>query len=347
MAQGGRFAPALVDFTQGENRAMHILSILFPPGNTSRRQWVLTFLAVFAIIIPSAYLGRDVITPAIAQAQAEERGLDTSSGPTGNWEYWSLYRRTQALCTGWCAAGGVVLGIGLCMSLEHLLEKRDRRMALPRNDLERWILGTYANFALYYGNVPERMEEKGPMKFLSHRANRDAVWTYNPNTPLYLGGRPRDEENQKMAAQDLKDSWNINGLQGLLDVVEYMSAGEGLAQCGDQAGRAWQLCRSAQLLGLAYLAGWLSREEMVSRSCLVGKTIQGTFRDWEEMNDSYMAGYERWARRNRLSQGMIQARQRIQRDLQSRKDSPYRLPWLLNLEPSYWVRRGKMERNLG
>lgn len=326
---------------------MNFLTLLFPPGNTSRRQWVLTFLMVFLIIIPSAYLGRDVIAPAVCRAQAEERGLDTSAGPQGNWEYYTLYKHTRAVCTGWCAAGGVVLGIGLCMFSEHLLKKRDHRAGLPRNDLERWILGTYANFALYYASFPDEMEEKGPMKALSRQANRSAALIYGPGTPLYLGGRLRDEGNRKRVIRDLKDSWDINNLQDLLSTVEYMSAGPGLTDCPDQAARAWQLCRSTQLLGLAYVAGWLTREEMTRRSCAVCRTIQTTFRDWNELNQSYIEGYTRWAFRNGMSQGMIDLRRRIQRDLQTRKDSPSRLNWQLPLDPDYWARRTRMEKNLG
>ena len=326
---------------------MHILTILFPPGNTSRRQWVLTFLAVFLIIIPSAYLGRDVIAPAAARSQAEAQGLDTSGGPTGNWEYWSLYKRNLAVYTGGCAAGGVVLGIALCMFLERQLKKRDHRNGLPRNDLERWILGTYANFAIYYANLPDELEEKGLWKPLSRQANRNATWRYNPRTPLYLGGRLRDRASQSMTDRALRSSWDIKNLQELLDAVEYMSAGAGFSDCRDQAGRAWQLCRSTQLLGQAYLVGWLTREEMVRRSCQVGRTIQNTFRDWDELNQSYVTGYERWAVRNGISQQLIQVRRQIQQDLRSRRDSPCRLPWQLNLDPEYWTRRTRMEKNLG
>ena len=326
---------------------MNFLSLLFPPGNTSRRQWVLTFLAVFLVIIPSAYLGRDVVAPAVCQAQAEKQGLDTSTGPQGNWEYWSLYKRTRALCTSWCAAGGVVLGIGLCMFLEHLLKKRDQQVGQPRNNLERWILGTYANFAVYYASFPDELEEKGPMKALSRQANRNASLVYLPNTPLYLGGRLRDEANRKMVIRDLKKSWDINNLQDLLTTVDYMSAGPGLTDCPDQAARAWQLCRSTQLLGLAYAAGWLNREEMVRRSCGVCRTIQTTFQDWDELNRSYLEGYTRWAFRSGHSQNMIDFRRRIQKDLQTRRDSPYRLNWHLPLDPEYWVRQGRMVKNLG
>ena len=324
-----------------------LLSLLFPPGNTSRRQWVLTLLAVFLIMIPSADLGRDVAAPAVCRAKAEAQGLDTSSGPQGSWEYWTLYKRTRAACTGWSAAGGVVLGIGLCMFFDRLLSRRDQRSSQPKHDLERWLLGTYANFALYYACFPDELEEKGPWKSLSRRENRNAPWLYQPGLPLYLGGRPKSEGNRNMVRRDLQQSWNINTLQDLLDSVAFMSAGEGFSGCPDQAARAWQLCRSTQLLGQAYLAGWLTREEMVRRSCAVGRTIQGTFRDWEELTRSYLEGYTRWAFRSGVSQGMLDWRRRIQEDLWRREDCPWRLPWLLPLEPERWEKRRKLEQNLG
>ena len=83
------------------------------------------------------------------------------------------------------------------------------------------------------------------------------------------------------------------------------------------------------------------------RSCGVCRTIQTTFRDWDELNRGYLEGYTRWAFRSGHSQNMIDFRRRIQKDLQTREDSPYRLNWHLPLDPEYWVRRGRMEKNMG
>lgn len=443
---------------------LRFLSLLFPPGNTSIRQWVITFLAVFLVIIPSVYIGREVVAPAVYQAELEELDLDTSPGSVGSpwdggvpavteaaemkegerfalqvletrrlggggdshaggflggayyaavtlndgtvmairynipaktselipgedyyakehhvlvtypvgtlrpwpdeaaqadaeaadWLTWRLgwldaegdfgaeppnEKGIRARCTGAAAAAGVLLGIALCMALDGLLKRRDCRAAMPKNDLERWILGTYANFAVYYST----MERQGRRKWLYRRF----LGYYRPGGPLLLGGRPRDEESRQMTRESLKQSWGVKNLRELLDAVAYMSAGAGFAGCRDQAERAWQLCRSTQLLGLAYTAGWLSREEMAERSCAVGKTIQTVFRDWNELNDCYQAGYERWAVRAKVPREVILLRRRIRQDLEKRRDSPCRLPWLLPLDPDCWARRAGQERDLG
>lgn len=196
----------------------------------------------------------------------------------------------------------------------------------PRNDVELWLVGTYAIWGQFYAGLFPQW--------------RDAA----EKGPFHIGAVPRTPETVEEMKGTLDESWDITSYQELLDTVEYMSTGPGFQNCVNQAGRAWELCRSMQLLGCAYLVEWCGREEMVCRSCAVGKLIQSTFHSWDELCQSFLDGFAAW----RLSGGMpreaaqaaVQKRADIYWLLKRRKDSPYSLPWLLELDP----RQGKARR---
>ena len=135
----------------------------------------------------------------------------------------------------------------------------------------------------------------------------------------------------------LDDSWDIGNYAELLDTVEYMSVGPGFHNCINQAGRAWELCRSMQLLGCAYLVEWCDREEMVRRSCQVGEIIQRTFQSWDELCQSFLDGFAAWrlsGSADESDMASVQQRADIYWAIKGRKDSPYNLPWGMELKPA-------------
>ena len=212
--------------------------------------------------------------------------------------------------------------LGALMALQALLKKREKdrqEITRPKNDLELWLMGTYAIWAQFYAGLfpgGEDAARKGP---------------------FYIGARPRTPEMVEAMKGTLDESWDITSYEDLLDTVEYMSVGPGFQNCVDQAGRAWELCRSMQLLGCAYLVEWCGREEMVRRSCAVGKIIQNTFQSWDELCQGFLDGFAAW----RLSGGLdpeaareyVQQRADIYWAIKGRKDSPYNLPWRMELDP--------------
>lgn len=237
-----------------------------------------------------------------------------------------------------CLAAALVFMIVYGVRRQTRKERRAAEAAKssqPRNDLERWLVGTYAIWGQFFAQVSTA---EGRMAW------NDEI----ENGPLHFGGRPMDEPSQKLTRGVLLDSWDIKNQQDLLETVEYMSAGPGLQNCEDQAGRAWELCRSIQLLGMSYIAGWCDREEMLRRSCTVGKIIQSTFRSWEELCESFLEGYARWQRRSnpQQAQANIQVRREIYEKLRLRPDSPYLVNWYLPLDPDAWARREKQRRVL-
>ena len=116
-----------------------------------------------------------------------------------------------------------------------------------------------------------------------------------------------------------------------------MSVGPGFHNCINQAGRAWELCRSMQLLGCAYLVEWCDREEMVRRSCQVGEIIQRTFQSWDELCQSFLDGFAAWrlsGSADESDMASVQQRADIYWAIKGRKDSPYNLPWGMELKPA-------------
>ena len=90
-----------------------------------------------------------------------------------------------------------------------------------------------------------------------------------------------------------------------------------------------------QLLGCAYMVGWCSREELIRRSCVVGRIMQKDFQSWEELCQGFLDGFSAW----RLSGGQdpgdlaaVQQRADIYWAIRRRADSPYNLPWQMELK---------------
>lgn len=211
--------------------------------------------------------------------------------------------------------GLLLLLVLIAFIIFRTLRKRDQDLT-PRNNVEKWIFGTYANWALYnYEYLPDN--------------------TLMPNydsTPILLGGRrgPYHSAEQRQYFLNMLDSpWDIHSKRELLKTVEYMSTGPSLYRCRTQAERAWQLCRCNQLLAIAFRMDWISRSEMVRRSCQVGRLIQKTFSSWQELSESFLARCLQWMEDPSLGADMRRA---VHKALWLRPDSPYNLPWDIPLE---------------
>lgn len=203
-----------------------------------------------------------------------------------------------------------LLGIVIVFAVLRTPRRRDQDLS-PKSDTEKWIFGTYANWALYNCEYVQN----------------DRLMPSYESTPILLGGRqgPYNSPEQRRYFLDMLDSpWDIHSKRELLETVEYMSTGPGFHHCQTQADRAWELCRCTQLLSIAFRLGWISRAEMVRRSCQVGKIIQRTFSGWQEMSESFLDRCLRWM--EDPSPGADQ-RRAVHKALWLRPDSPYNLPW--------------------
>ena len=226
----------------------------------------------------------------------------------------------------------LVVGLASMFVTSRRQEKRREKEAdvtLPQNDLERWIVGSYAIWGQFFAQ-------------LGHGSDKNVRNVEARRGPIRIGGQPMDDEGREYTRWTLKDSWDISNRAELLDTVEYMSAGPGFTPCKTQSARAWQLCRSMQLLGMGFVAGWLDRKEMVDRSCAVGKRMQEHFRSWEELAESFLEGYYAWLLRDyglEQAERGLKERQEIYGELRARPDSPYKLSWYFPLDQEALRRR--------
>lgn len=189
--------------------------------------------------------------------------------------------------------------------------------SLPRDDKERWLLGTYAIWAQLQSAE-------------SQTDGSEPAWDAEN---LYIGGLPSDAENRLRTLENLRKSWDITTRESLTKTVDHMTTGEGFQRCQTQADRAWQLCRAEQLVGMAYAVGWYSREELRHRGGKIGQLIQKTFPSWEDLCESFLEAYAQWQLRSypqSASQNIHRYRQ-IYEFLWTTPSSPYRLPWRLPL----------------
>ena len=211
---------------------------------------------------------------------------------------------------------GLVLLLAVtALIIFRTLRKRDQDLA-PRNDVEKWIFGTYANWALYNYEYIQG----------------NTLMPDYESTPILLGGRrgPYKSAEEKQYFLNMLDSpWDIHSKAELLETVKYMSVGPGFQKCRTQAERAWELCRCTQLLAIAFRLEWISRSEMVRRSCQVGRLIQQTFSGWQEMSESFLTRCLMWMEDPSLGADMRRA---IHKALWIRPDSPYNLPWNLPMD---------------
>lgn len=225
------------------------------------------------------------------------------------------------------------LAVGLAsMFFTYRSQEKQRRkeadVTLPQNDLERWIVGSYAIWGQFFAQLGRTKDGRRDVG-----ARRG---------PIRIGGQPMDDRGQSYTRKVLKEDWEVSGREELWETVDYMSAGPGFESCRTQAARAWQLCRSMQLLGMCFTAGWCTREEMVDRSCRVGRRMQECFRSWEELCEGFLEGFYSWRLRSfgpEDARAALQERRDIYRELQARPDSPYRLSWYLPLDPAAQRRR--------
>lgn len=215
----------------------------------------------------------------------------------------------------WAGALGLwMLAVALAF-LICLLLWPVREVTRARNSVEKWLAGTHAIWGQRIARFNRLLPGKRPL-------------------PFRFGGLPRTPFTKWELRMTLQRAWGIRNYQELLETVEYMSRGPGFTNCESQSARAWQLCRCTALLGMAMVLGWAGRKELVERSREVGKLIQTHFSSWEELAMGFLEDYARWC----TAEGVEDAQIRIQYEvdtyysLEKRTDSPYRLPWNLDLD---------------
>lgn len=105
---------------------------------------------------------------------------------------------------------------------------------------------------------------------------------------------------------------------------------------GDHAIDAWDYCRALQLLGWYYLADFYTKEEALDKSLEIAKLLQAQYGSWEELCESYLAGYNYWMEDDPSDPDSATAdRRSVYDQLKSQKNSPYSLDFNTALEKTW------------
>lgn len=142
----------------------------------------------------------------------------------------------------------------------------------------------------------------------------------------HAGGWELSRYQRELAVEVLAEPWDIHSREELLETVEHLRVTGQLGRDG------WQLGRAPMVLGFGYIAGMLSRRELLEYSLPVARAIQETFGSWQQLHDSYMKSYIKWAGNRRAVAGRRRAYRALLRDPRSVLNT---VPFRLDLEELY------------
>lgn len=185
----------------------------------------------------------------------------------------------------------------------------------PLEDAERWVIATYAMWSEYYS---------------------EGNWQY-------IAGSPVKEENAANMQLMLSRDWEIEDRDDLLDMVMYLTVmyeDEEEVDLEDIETGAWDLCRACQILGMAFVAGIIDREEMFGISMMVCGMMQSYYPSWMHLYSSYLNGYKEWRlgeadEEDEEAQEDVEEREQIVRKLLVMPGGPCSIPWNLELPIEY------------
>lgn len=189
-------------------------------------------------------------------------------------------------------------------------EQNLENITTPQDDVERWVLATYAMWSEYYS---------------------EGGWQY-------IAGSSDKEECASDMQVMLSRDWEIDNKEDLLGTITYLTAlylDDENVDLEDIETGAWDLCRACQILGMAFIAGIIDREEMMGLSLMVGSIMQCYYPSWMHLYSSYINGYREWRleddEEDEEALEAVEAREQICRQLLIMPNGPCSVPWDLEL----------------
>ncbi len=189
-------------------------------------------------------------------------------------------------------------------------EQNWENVTTPLDDVERWVLATYAMWSEYYS--------EGGWQYIAGSSDKEKCAS----------------DMQVMLSRD----WEIDNQEDLLDTITYLTAlylDDENVDLEDIETGAWDLCRACQILGMAFVAGIIDREEMMELSLMVGSIMQCYYPSWMHLYTSYINGYREWRleddEEDEEALEAVEAREQICRQLLIMPNGPCSVPWDLEL----------------
>lgn len=138
------------------------------------------------------------------------------------------------------------------------------------------------------------------------------------------GGEKLSEETKKAFAESLNTWWDITNKDQLIETVIELAETKAPKELA-----AWDYSRAFSLLSQGYLAGYITREQALEMSFLIAEKIQPLYHSWDDFFEGYFKGYELWSENN------SEIRRQNYQLLKSYENSPYNLPWNLELKKDW------------
>lgn len=197
------------------------------------------------------------------------------------------------------------------MNIQNSSEEQNwENVTTPLDDVERWVLATYAMWSEYYS--------EGGWQYIAGSSDKEKCAS----------------DMQVMLSRD----WEIDNQEDLLDTITYLTAlylDDENVDLEDIETGAWDLCRACQILGMAFVAGIIDREEMMELSLMVGSIMQCYYPSWMHLYTSYINGYREWRleddEEDEEAPEAVEAREQICRQLLIMPNGPCSVPWDLEL----------------
>lgn len=127
--------------------------------------------------------------------------------------------------------------------------------------------------------------------------------------------------------QELENA-KITGIDAVIMLLTY----DAVQQYGENAIKAWDLCRAMQMSTWYYLAGYYTYEEAMDQSLEIAKLLQSTYTSWDDMMQSYLYGFQYWNEDDSSDETSDSyARKQLYERLKTQENSPYQLDWNMTL----------------
>ncbi|HHV12354.1 MAG TPA: DUF1266 domain-containing protein [Clostridiales bacterium] len=94
---------------------------------------------------------------------------------------------------------------------------------------------------------------------------------------------------------------------------------------------AYDYCLAIMLCIRGYACGYIPFERSIGMAIVIAKRLQEHFRSWDEMNESYLTGYEYWLRQNEDADQSLEDRIKALDEVRDMENSPFSLPWDMEL----------------
>lgn len=102
---------------------------------------------------------------------------------------------------------------------------------------------------------------------------------------------------------------------------------------GDNAAIGWDYSRAVFLYGQCYVSRFMSYEEALEGALALCQRTQKIFNSWDEFNESYMEGMRCWVYgSDGVYFKLIDQRIKLLAKLKSKPNSPFQLPWQMELK---------------